>query len=60
MLHGSGADYHLVLNPDVELAPDALAVGVRWLAEHPDIGAIAPEVFDGDGERQEYLCRRYP
>jgi GT2 family glycosyltransferase len=60
VLHGSGADYHLVLNPDVELAPDALAVGVRWLAEHPKIGAIAPEVFDGDGEQQEYLCRRYP
>lgn len=60
VLHGSGADYHLVLNPDVELAPDALAVGVRWLAEHPDVGAIAPEVFDGNGERQEYLCRRYP
>ena len=60
VLHGSGADYHLVLNPDVELAPDALAVGVRWLAEHTEIGAIAPEVFDGNGERQEYLCRRYP
>lgn len=60
VLHGSGADYHLVLNPDVELAPDALAVGVRWLATHEDVGAIAPEVFDGDGERQEYLCKRYP
>jgi GT2 family glycosyltransferase len=60
VLHGSGADYHLVLNPDVELAPDALAVGVRWLAEHVDVGAVAPEVFDGDGERQEYLCKRFP
>jgi GT2 family glycosyltransferase len=60
VLHGSGADYHLVLNPDVELAPDAIAVGVRWLATHPDVGAIAPEVSGGDGESQEYLCRRYP
>ena len=60
VLHGSGADYHLVLNPDVELAPDALAVGVRWLAERKEVGAIAPEVFDGDGEHQEYLCRRFP
>ena len=25
VLHGTGSDYHLVLNPDVELAPDALA-----------------------------------
>lgn len=60
VLHGSGADYHLILNPDIELAPDALAVGVRWLAEHVDVGAIAPEVFDGDGERQQYLCKRFP
>ena len=60
VLHGSGADYHLVLNPDVELAPDAIAVGVRWLATHPDVGAIAPEVTSGDGEKQEYLCRRFP
>ena len=60
VLHGSGADYHLVLNPDVELSPDALAVGVRWLATHTDVGAIAPEVASGDGESQEYLCRRYP
>lgn len=60
VLHGSGADYHLVLNPDVELAPDALAVAVRWLAEHAEVGAVAPEVYDGDGERQEYLCKRYP
>jgi len=33
---------------------------VRWLAMHPDVGAIAPEVASGDGESQEYLCRRYP
>jgi GT2 family glycosyltransferase len=60
VLHGSGADFHLVLNPDVELSPDAIAVGLRWLAMHPDVGAIAPEVFSGDGESQEYLCRRFP
>lgn len=59
VLHGSGADYHLVLNPDVELAPDALAVGVRWLAEHPDIGAVSPEVV-GTDSRRLYLCKRYP
>ena len=42
VLHGTGADYHLVLNPDVELATDALANGVRWLDAHPDVGALAP------------------
>ena len=59
VLHGTGSDYHLVLNPDVELAPDALANAVRWLDEHKDVGALAPLVLGTDGTR-EYLCKRYP
>ena len=59
VLHGSGADYHLVLNPDVELAHDALANAIHWLDAHPEVGALAPAVFGPDGERQ-YLCKRYP
>jgi GT2 family glycosyltransferase len=59
VLHGTGADYHLVLNPDVELAADALANAVRWLDEHPEVGALAPSVHGPDGARQ-YLCKRYP
>jgi GT2 family glycosyltransferase len=59
VLHGTGSDYHLVLNPDVELAPDSLAVAVRWLDEHQDVGALAPLVLGTDGTR-EYLCKRYP
>ena len=50
-LHGSGADYHLVLNPDVELAADALLNAVRWMNAHPDVGAIAPQVKRRDGTR---------
>jgi len=59
VLHGTGSDYHLVLNPDVELAPDALANAVRWLDAHEDIGALAPLARDGAG-RRVYLCKRYP
>jgi GT2 family glycosyltransferase len=59
VLHGTGADYHLVLNPDVELAADALANAIRWLDEHPEVGALAPAVSSPDGQRQ-YLCKRYP
>ena len=59
VLHGSGADYHLVLNPDVELAADALANAVRWMDVHPEIGALAPQVSRRDGTR-DYLCKRYP
>jgi GT2 family glycosyltransferase len=59
VLHGSGADYHLVLNPDVELAADAIVNGVRWMNAHPDVGAIAPQVHRRDGAR-EYLVKRKP
>jgi hypothetical protein len=59
VLHGTGSDYHLVLNPDVELAPDALATAVRWLDAHPDVGALAPLSRNEQGQR-EYLCKRYP
>ena len=59
VLHGSGANYHLVLNPDVELDREALMIGVRWLDAHPDIGALAPQVSTPNGKR-DYLCKRYP
>lgn len=59
VLHGTGSDYHLVLNPDAELAPDALMLAIRWLDANPRAGALAPSVTDAAGRRQ-YLCRRYP
>ncbi len=59
VLHGSGADYHLVLNPDVELDREALVKGVRWMEEHADIGALAPAMFTPAGKR-DYPCKRYP
>ena len=59
VLHGTGADFHLVLNPDVELAADALVNAVRWLDAHPEVGALAPSVRDSNGHAQ-YLCKRYP
>jgi GT2 family glycosyltransferase len=59
VLHGTGADYHLVMNPDIEVATDALERAIRWLDEHPEVGALAPMVRGPDGERH-YLCKRYP
>lgn len=59
VLHGTGADYHLVLNPDAEPAPDALTNAIRWLDAHPEVGALAPTVKD-DAGNQLYLCKRYP
>lgn len=59
VMHGTGADYHLVLNPDAEVAPDALVNATRWLDAHPEVGALAPAVSSPAGARQ-YLCKRYP
>jgi hypothetical protein len=59
VMHGGNTHYHLVLNPDVELASDALVAGMTFLDAHPDIGVLAPAVDNAAGER-EFLCKRYP
>jgi GT2 family glycosyltransferase len=59
MLHGTGADYQLVLNPDVDVSPDALINAIRWLDAHPEVGAVAPAVTKPDGT-PDFLCKRYP
>ncbi|MFN2330017.1 MAG: glycosyltransferase [Chromatocurvus sp.] len=53
------SDYHLVLNPDVVLAHDALAVGLRLLSREPGAVAVSPRSSSPGGAR-EYLCKRYP
>jgi len=59
VMHGGNTHYHLVLNPDVELEPDALVAGMRFLDAHPEIGVLAPAVSGAHGER-EFTCKRYP
>jgi GT2 family glycosyltransferase len=59
VMHGGNTHYHLVLNPDVELAPDALPIAFRFLGEHGEIGVLAPASRRVDGTR-EYVCKRYP
>ena len=55
----SGCDLHLVLNPDVEMAREALDAGLRYLDSHPEAGAVTPSVHNTDGER-EYLVKGWP
>jgi hypothetical protein len=59
MLNGTGGDYQLVLNPDVELARDALVNAIRWLDTNPGVVAAAPAVTRPDGS-PDFLCKRYP
>ena len=53
------SDFHLVMNPDVELQRDALAAALTALRDDPGIGAVAPAVTGTDGAPQ-FLCKRYP
>lgn len=55
----ASSDFHLILNPDVELEPKALAEALGALASHPEVGIVAPAVYGEDGGMQ-YLCKRYP
>ena len=52
-------EYHLILNPDVELADNALVQVMKSLQDYPDVTIMAPR---GDNELgdEEHLAKRYP
>lgn len=52
-------DYHLVVNPDVEVASDSLVNALNFMEKHPECGLLVPETYNGQGTK-EYLCKRYP
>jgi GT2 family glycosyltransferase len=54
----SRTDYHLILNPDVLLAEDAIANAIAFMEHNPDVGLLAPAVIRG-GELQ-HLCKDRP
>nr|WP_249173549.1 glycosyltransferase family 2 protein [Burkholderia dolosa] len=53
------SDYHLILNPDIDMEPDALGRALDFLETHPAVGLLTPRIGDDRGEVQ-YLCRRFP
>lgn len=58
-LLASGADFHLVLNPDLIVEADAIDAALRFMAEHPRVAMLAPLVLGAD-DRRQFLCKRYP
>lgn len=58
-LDGSDGELHLILNPDVELAAEALVEALAFLDRHPDCGLLVPWVVNANGT-PEFLCKRYP
>jgi GT2 family glycosyltransferase len=53
------SQYHLVLNPDVELQSDTLLAGLDSLSLGEEIVLVAPRAMGRNG-KQEFLCKRYP
>ena len=58
-LHGSTADFVLVLNPDIELATESVASAIAHFDGNAACGAITPVASSPDGEPQ-YLVKRDP
>lgn len=57
-MHQMG-EFHLILNPDVQLAPDALFQSITFMRENENCGLLSPLASWPDGQRQ-FLCKRYP
>ena len=55
----SSGEYHLVLNPDVTLANDALLNAVDYMDKHPEVGCLSPYA-EGKARKREYLCKQPP
>jgi N-acetylglucosaminyl-diphospho-decaprenol L-rhamnosyltransferase len=49
--------FALLLNPDTELAPDALARMLDFASQHPDAGVVGPKLVLTDGSL-DLACRR--
>ena len=55
-----GTDYALLLNNDLELAPDAVSSLVRAALEHPGAAFLAGEEESAlDGDATAYVCRNF-
>lgn len=58
-LSSCGGQFHLLMNPDVIVEPEALTLGINMLHENIKTAALSPLCHSPQGVRQ-YLCKRYP
>lgn len=57
--HAPPSQYHLILNPDVTVAPDTLAALSSFLDANPQIALTSPRILNTDGSEQ-HLNKRDP
>ena len=55
----SASKYHVVINPDIVIAPTAIDTLISFMDDNPDIGMACPRVLNADGTIQ-HLNKRYP
>jgi hypothetical protein len=55
----SAGRYVVLLNPDTEAAPNALATMAAYMDAHTDVGVVGPRLLYGDGSIQSSR-RRFP
>jgi len=53
------ADYHLVINPDIECRAAVIEQLVEFMNQHAEVGHVMPKVVYPDGSTQ-YLCKLLP
>lgn len=54
-----GADYHVVLNPDIYWDGDVIGELARYMDSNPDVGQVMPKIIYPSGDTQ-YLCKLLP
>jgi GT2 family glycosyltransferase len=55
----AGADFHLILNPDIQFSPDIIQRMTAYMRVNQDVVYMLPKVLYPDGECQ-YLCKLLP
>ncbi|MFC1853845.1 glycosyltransferase family 2 protein [candidate division CSSED10-310 bacterium] len=53
------APFVLLLNPDTRLLPDSIQALLRYLEKNPEMGAVGPQLLNGQG-KIDPSCRRFP
>jgi len=58
-IRASDSEFVLVMNPDCEVRPGAIATLIDYLRGHPQAAVVGPKILNADGSL-EYSARAYP
>lgn len=55
----SKSKYHIIINPDIIIAPSAIESLCSFMDQNPNIGMVSPKIMNADGTIQ-FLNKQYP